>query len=107
MKNEMSNFNLHVTANTTHQFKLAMEIAFFIEQELFVSKKHYEVARSWKVEDGCLVLSKLGEGDSLAENRLTLLPMPLDHDQVINFACGWLLSDEAKALKGPDPAIDD
>jgi hypothetical protein len=107
MKNQMSNFHLRIVANTIHHFKLAMEIAFFIEQELFVSKKHYESARSWKVDDGWLVLSRLGADDALIESALTLLPIPLDHEQAVNFAYGWFMSAEAKAIRGPEPAIDD
>jgi hypothetical protein len=83
-----------------------MEIAFFDDQEKFVAVKKYDKAKSWKVEDGALVLSKLGPENDYTKEGLTLLPMAMDHEQATNFAFGWFMSDEAKVHRGPAPEID-
>jgi hypothetical protein len=106
MKNGMSNFEIKIVADTAHHFKLAMEIAFFDDQEKFVAIKRYDKAKSWKVDDGQLVLSKLGPNDDYAKENLTLLPMAMDHEQATNFAFGWFMSDEAKVYRGTAPDID-
>lgn len=106
MKNSMSNFEVKVVADTAHHFKLAMEIAFFDDQEKFVAIKKYDKAKSWAVKDGWLVLSKLGPDDDYSKEGLTLLPMAMGHEQATDFAFGWFMSDEAKTHRGAAPDID-
>jgi hypothetical protein len=103
MKSAMGNFEMKIVADTPHQFRLAMEIAFFDDQDKFVAVKKYDKAKSWMVKDGWLILSKSG-GDSTY--GLTSLPMAMDHQQATDFAFGWFMSEEAKALRGPAPDID-
>ncbi len=110
MKGSMSNFEVKVVADTTHHFHLAMELAFFDWQRDDVAERHYDTARSWKIEDGWLILSKLDDAENcknaFKEAGLTLLPMGMDFEQATDFAYGWFMSEDAKKFRGEKPNID-
>lgn len=107
MKSTMSNFEFKLVADTLPHFMLGMEIAFLDGQEAFSPKKDYDVARSYKIEDGEFVLSRLGHGTpSGVPEGFMPLPMAMTWKQAAELAAGWFQSEEAKAVRAPRPSID-